>query len=100
MRISDWSSDVCSSDLTSIPTFLHHGMIIVGLPYSNTDLTLLDDVSGGTPYGASTISGSDNKRQPSERELGLARAQGRYVAQVASRQRPGDRKSTRMNSSD
>src|SRR3546814_14028371 len=78
MRISDWSSDVCSSDLTSIPTFLHHGMIIVGLPYSNTDLTLLDEVSGGTPYGASTISGSDNKRQPSERELGLARAQGRY----------------------
>src|SRR3546814_20280631 len=58
--------------LTSIPTFLHHGMIIVGLPYSNTDLTLLDEVSGGTPYGASTISGSDNKRQPSERELGLA----------------------------
>ncbi|MBO9379614.1 NAD(P)H:quinone oxidoreductase [Sphingomonas histidinilytica] len=76
--------------LTSIPTFLHHGMIIVGLPYSNTDLTLLDEVSGGTPYGASTISGSDNKRQPSERELGLARAQGRYVAQVASRQRQGD----------
>src|SRR3546814_10871366 len=67
--------------LTSIPTFLHHGMIIVGFPYSNTDLTLLDEVSGGTPYGASTISGSDNKRQPSERELGLARAQGRYVAQ-------------------
>src|SRR3546814_15117907 len=64
--------------LTSIPTFLHHGMIIVGLPYSNTDLTLLDDVSGGTPYGASTISGSDQQRQPTELEPGLSRSQGRH----------------------
>ncbi|TPM26901.1 NAD(P)H:quinone oxidoreductase [Mesorhizobium sp. B2-3-5] len=76
--------------LTSIPTLLHHGMIIVGLPYSATDLMLLDEVSGGTPYGASTLSGPDNKRQPSARELGLARTQGRFVAKVASRQRQGN----------
>ena len=76
-----------STILSSIPTLLHHGMIIVGLPYSATDLMRLDEVSGGTPYGASTLSGTDNKRQPSQRELGLARAQGRFVAQVAARQR-------------
>ncbi|WP_068074424.1 NAD(P)H:quinone oxidoreductase [Novosphingobium lentum] len=75
--------------LTSIPTLLHHGMIVVGLPYSATDLMGLDEVSGGTPYGASTLSGTDNKRQPSERELGLARTQGRFVAHVAIRQSPG-----------
>jgi NAD(P)H dehydrogenase (quinone) len=75
-----------STILSSIPTLLHHGMIIVGLPYTATDLMKLDEVSGGTPYGASTLSGTDNKRQPSERELGLARLQGRFVAQVASRQ--------------
>lgn len=72
--------------LTSIPTLLHHGMIFVGLPYSNMDLMQLDEVSGGTPYGASTLSGTDNKRQPSDRELRLAGAQGRFVADVARRQ--------------
>ena len=61
-------------------------MIFVGLPYSNADLMQLDEVSGGTPYGASTLSGTDNKRKPSARELGLARAQGKFVADVARRQ--------------
>src|SRR3546814_18543262 len=75
--------------LTSIPTFLHHGMIIVGLPYSNTDLTLLGAVSRGTPYGATTIAGSANKRPPRDRPLGLARPQGRHLAPVAPPPRTG-----------
>src|SRR3546814_14137039 len=60
--------------LTSIPTFLHHRVIIVGLPYSNTYLSLLDEVSGGTTYRSSTISGYDNKSNQTDRELGLAPA--------------------------
>jgi NAD(P)H dehydrogenase (quinone) len=64
-------------------TLLHHGMIVVGLPYSEPGLTSTDAVSGGTPYGASTITGSDGTRQPSEVELGLARVQGKRIAELA-----------------
>jgi NAD(P)H dehydrogenase (quinone) len=66
-------------------TLLHHGMIIAGLPYSNPGLTVMDEVSGGTPYGATTLAASDGSRQPSENELTLARAQGRRVATLAKR---------------
>jgi NAD(P)H dehydrogenase (quinone) len=68
-----------------ITTLLHHGMIIVGLPYAAQGLTRLDEVSGGTPYGATTIAGSDGSRQPSANELELARFQGKHVAEVTAR---------------
>lgn len=64
-------------------TLLHHGMIIVGLPYSFTGNTIMDEVSGGTPYGASTLAGPDGSRQPSNNELAGARFQGRHVAEIA-----------------
>lgn len=70
-------------------TLLHHGMVIVGLPYSEPGLTLMTEVTGGTPYGATTLSGPDNKRSPSENELTLARAQGRHVATIAKRLKAG-----------
>jgi NAD(P)H dehydrogenase (quinone) len=65
--------------------FLHHGMVLVGLPYTAPGLTKLDEVTGGTPYGASTIAGGKGERQPSANELELARFQGQHVAQVAAR---------------
>lgn len=65
--------------------FFHMGMAIVGVPYSSQELTYLDDVSGGTPYGASTIAGPRGERQPTENELAVARAQGRHVAGFAAK---------------
>jgi len=64
-------------------TLLHHGMVIVGLPYSFTGNVIMSEVSGGTPYGASTLAGPDGKRQPSENELAGARFQGAHVAGIA-----------------
>jgi NAD(P)H dehydrogenase (quinone) len=64
-------------------TLLHHGMIIVGLPYSWPGNAQMEEISGGTPYGASTIAGADGSLQPSANELEGARYQGRHVAQVA-----------------
>jgi len=64
-------------------TLLHHGMIVVGVPYSETRQTTLTEISGGSPYGATTIAGSDGSRQPSENELAIARFQGRHVATLA-----------------
>jgi NAD(P)H dehydrogenase (quinone) len=64
---------------------LHHGMVLVGLPYSQPGLLLLDEVTGGTPYGASTIAGGKGERQPSVNELELARFQGRHVAEVTAK---------------
>ncbi|WP_044562210.1 NAD(P)H:quinone oxidoreductase [Azospirillum sp. B4] len=76
--------------LTSIhTTLLHHGMVVCGVPYSEPGLTRLDEVSGGTPYGATTIAGPQGERQPSENELAIARAQGRFVAGVAAKQAAG-----------
>jgi len=66
-------------------TLLHHGMIIVGLPYSFTGNTIMTEISGGTPYGASTIAGGDGSRQPSENELAGARFQGKHVAEIATK---------------
>jgi NAD(P)H dehydrogenase (quinone) len=64
-------------------TLLHHGMIIVGVPYSEERLLNMTEISGGSPYGASTLAGSDGSRQPTENELAIARFQGRHVAQIA-----------------
>ena len=64
-------------------TLLHHGMIIVGVPYSEARLMKMDEISGGTPYGASTLADSDGSRQPSENELAIARFQGQHVAEIA-----------------
>jgi NAD(P)H dehydrogenase (quinone) len=66
-------------------TLLHHGMIIVGVPYTESGLTNMADVSGGTPYGATTLAGTDGSRQPSANELKIARYQGRHVAEIASK---------------
>ena len=64
-------------------TLLHQGMVVVGVPYSASGLSVTDEVSGGSPYGATTIAGSDGKRQPSANELEVARFQGRHVAEIA-----------------
>ena len=66
-----------------IANLLHLGMVIVGLPYSHKGMTTLDEVVGGSPYGATTIAGSDGSRQPSEIELAGARLQGELVARTA-----------------
>ncbi len=64
-------------------TLLHQGMIIVGVPYSEQRLMNMDEITGGTPYGASTLAGPDGSRQPSENELAIARFQGEHVARLA-----------------
>ncbi|MDB5755994.1 MAG: wrbA [Massilia sp.] len=73
--------------ITSFHTsLLHQGMIIVGLPYSEQRQMGLASIEGGSPYGASTITGSDGSRMPSENELAMARFQGRHVAEIAKKQ--------------
>ncbi|MDB5913353.1 MAG: NAD(P)H:quinone oxidoreductase [Ramlibacter sp.] len=72
-----------STILTFHPTLLHHGMIVVGLPYSESRQTGLDEIKGGSPYGASTIAGDSGERMPSEQELGMAAFQGKHVASIA-----------------
>ncbi|HEY8095324.1 MAG TPA: NAD(P)H:quinone oxidoreductase [Methylobacter sp.] len=67
-------------------TLLHHGMIIVGVPYSCQEILNMSEITGGSPYGASTLAGADNSRQPSENELKIARFQGSHVANVAKKQ--------------
>jgi len=69
-----------------ITNLLHFGMIIVGLPYSFQGQMRLDEIVGGSPYGATTIAGSDGSRQPSATELAGARFQGKHVAEVAIKQ--------------
>jgi NAD(P)H dehydrogenase (quinone) len=66
-------------------TLLHHGMIIAGLPYTFDGQQRIDEVTGCSPYGSSTIAGSDGQRWPSENELAGARFQGTYVAGIATR---------------
>lgn len=63
-------------------TLMHHGMVIVGVPYTCAALTNMDEITGGTPYGASTLANTDGSRQPSENELAIARFQGRHVAEI------------------
>ena len=64
-------------------TLLHHGMVIVGLPYTFKGNSEMGEISGGTPYGATTLAGNDGSRMPSENELAGARFQGNHVAQIA-----------------
>ena len=68
-----------------ITNLMHFGMVIVGLPYSFQGQLKLDEVSGGSPYGATTIAAGDGSRKPSENELAGARFQGRHVAEVAAK---------------
>jgi len=64
---------------------LHHGMVVVGLPYAFAGQMRIDEISGGSPYGASTIAGGKGERMPSENELAAARWQGRHVARIAAK---------------
>jgi NAD(P)H dehydrogenase (quinone) len=72
-----------STILSFYNTLLHHGMIVVGLPYSFKGQSVTDQVTGGSPYGASTIAAPDGSRMPSDNELDAARFQGRHVATIA-----------------
>jgi len=64
-------------------TLLHQGMIVVGAPYTQQRLMNMQEITGGTPYGATTLAGPDGSRQPSENELAIARFQGEHVARIA-----------------
>ena len=66
-------------------TLLHHGMVVVGVPYSCQQLLNMSEITGGSPYGAGTLAGADGSRQPSENELAIARFQGAHVAGIAKR---------------
>lgn len=66
-------------------TLMHHGMIVVGLPYTFEGNMEMGEISGGTPYGATTLAGADGSRMPSDNELAGARFQGRHVAQIAAK---------------
>ena len=72
-----------STILSFIPTLLHQGMIVAGLPYAFQGQMRIDEITGCSPYGASTITGPDGSRMPSENELAGARFQGEYVAKIA-----------------
>jgi NAD(P)H dehydrogenase (quinone) len=72
-----------STILTFIPTLMHLGMVVVGLPYSFSGQMRIDEVMGGSPYGAATIAGGDGSRMPSAMELEAAHFQGRHVASIA-----------------
>ncbi|WP_112663226.1 NAD(P)H:quinone oxidoreductase [Microvirga flavescens] len=74
-----------STILTSIPVLLHHGMVIVGLPYAFQGQMGVSEVMGNSPYGASTIASGDGSRQPSKVELDGARYQGKHVAEIAAK---------------
>jgi NAD(P)H dehydrogenase (quinone) len=70
-------------------TLFHHGMIVVGTPYSEPALSNMAEITGGTPYGATTVTKADGSRFPSENELTIARFQGRHVATIAKRLKTG-----------
>ncbi|MEN6537875.1 MAG: NAD(P)H:quinone oxidoreductase [Bryobacteraceae bacterium] len=74
-----------STVLSFHTTLLHHGMVIVGVPYSEARQMTIDEITGGSPYGASTITGGTGARQPSENELAIAHFQGKHVAAIARR---------------
>ncbi|CAD7046937.1 NAD(P)H:quinone oxidoreductase type IV [Pseudorhizobium endolithicum] len=74
-----------STILSFIPTFLHHGMAVAGLPYAFQGQSGVEEVKGGSPYGASTITDGDGSRQPSAVELDGARYQGSFVAKLAAK---------------
>ena len=74
-----------STILSFHTTLLHHGFVVVGLPYTFQGQMGVDEVTGGSPYGATTIAGGSGERMPSENELGGARFQGRHVAEIAAK---------------
>jgi NAD(P)H dehydrogenase (quinone) len=74
-----------STILSFHTTLLHLGFVVVGLPYSFQGQMMLDEVTGGSPYGASTIAGGDGKRWPSKNELDGARFQGKHVAEISAK---------------
>jgi len=74
-----------STILTFHVSLLHHGFVVVGLPYAFQGQMRVDEVTGGSPYGASTIAGGDGSRMPSENELEAARFQGRHVAEISAK---------------
>jgi NAD(P)H dehydrogenase (quinone) len=63
-------------------TLLHHGMLVVGVPYSEQKQMTIEEMSGGSPYGATTITGGDGSRMPSDNELAIARFQGKHLAEI------------------
>ena len=67
------------------PTLAHHGMVLVPIGYGTDELFDISQVSGGTPYGATTLAGGDGSRQPDDRELAIARYQGKLVAETAAK---------------
>ncbi|HSI07349.1 MAG: NAD(P)H:quinone oxidoreductase [Rariglobus sp.] len=72
--------------LVSMQTFLfHQGLVVVGVPYAAQELTHMDDITGGSPYGAGTIAGTKGERTPTANELAIARYQGKHTAQVAAK---------------
>lgn len=72
-----------STILGFVPTLLHHGMVVVGLPYAFQGQMGVDEIKGGSPYGASTIAAGDGSRQPSAIEIDGAKFQGKHVAEIA-----------------
>ncbi|MBL8212491.1 MAG: NAD(P)H:quinone oxidoreductase [Bryobacterales bacterium] len=74
-----------STLLSTHTVMLHHGLVVVGMPYSEARQMTMTEISGGSPYGASTIAGGDGSRMPSENELAMARFQGRHVTQIAAK---------------
>jgi NAD(P)H dehydrogenase (quinone) len=74
-----------STILSFHTTLLHHGFVVVGLPYSFQGQMRIDEITGGSPYGASTIAGGDGARMPSENELEGARYQGKHGAEITAR---------------
>jgi NAD(P)H dehydrogenase (quinone) len=72
--------------ITSVhSTLLHHGMVVVGVPYSCQELLNMAEITGGSPYGAGTLAGSDGSRKPTENELKIARFQGAHVSKIAAK---------------
>lgn len=76
-----------STLLATMNVLFHHGMVVVGLPYAAQGQMRMDEITGGSPYGATTIAGPDGSRHVTANELELARFQGRHVAEVAAKQR-------------
>jgi len=66
-------------------TLFHHGFVVVGLPYSCPELADVSEVKGGSPLGAGTVAGADGSRQPSQKEVAMARFQGKHVAEIAAK---------------
>ena len=72
--------------LTGLMTFLfHHGMVVAGVPYAAKELVNMNEITGGTPYGSTTIAGADGSRQVSENELAIARYQGKHAAELGAK---------------